>query len=246
MQEIRRTARRLIKPFKRRSDPGERIHLLHVSKAAGNQLKHVARQINRDNKMIKIKAYGHEVGLSDLPPGNRYFFGTRDPVSRFYSGFYSRKREGRPKTTVAWSEYERFSFGKFDHANDLAEALFDDSSLGVEATAAMRSIRHPARNLVDWFKFAGAMFECRPPVWIVRQERFEDDLQTLLGRLGHHGEVTLEALSEKAHRFDYGGVPPLSEKARRNLRSWYVQDYEFLRLCEIWMVANGGTKQPGE
>lgn len=220
-----------------RKYPANTVHFLHVGKAAGTQVHQVVQQVNQSRHSRKLVVHGHETELRHVPPGQDYFFSTRDPATRFRSGFYSRLRKGQPRLYVEWSDQERLAFERFSHANELAEALFAPGKLGSDATAAMRSIRHCSRNLVDWFKFNGHMFEVRPPVWIVRQEHFAADLDVFLKRIGYEAPAELARSDNKeAHANNYEGIPDLSEKAMTNLRRWYAQDYAFLELCETWMA----------
>jgi hypothetical protein len=219
------------------SYPAGTVHFLHVGKAAGTQVKGVIHQLNEAGKVGKLIKHGHEVTLADLPEDQAYFFSTRDPATRFKSGFYSRLRKGQPRLLIEWTEHERLAFERFPHANDLAEALFAPGRDGREAAAAIRSIRHTARNLVDWFRFSGHLFDVRPPVWIVRQEHFAADLEVFLARIGHEGGVDLATDERRSHTNDYAGVPALIDAALANLRRWYAQDYAFLELCEDWMAA---------
>ena len=211
------------------------IHFLHVGKAAGTQINRVIEEINSSRTQRRMVKHRHETALKDLPAGQDYFFSTRDPISRFKSGFYSRKRKGQPRIYNDWSEHESLAFKEFDHANDLAEALFSPGPEGRAAAAAIRSIRHCSRNLVDWFKFSGCMFELQPPIWIIRQEKFEFDLEIFLQRIGYSKPIELSTDKTTSHSNDYSGVPNLSDKAKENLRCWYAQDYEFLKLCEDWI-----------
>ena len=214
------------------------IHFLHVGKTAGTQIKDVIDQVNRSGDSGKLLKHGHGTSLRDLPPGHDYFFSTRDPIARFRSGFYSRRRKGRPTHFSEWTEHERFAFARFPHANDLAEALFAPGQPGRDAISAIRSISHCSSNLVDWFRFCGYLFELRPPVWIIRQEQFSADLGVFLRRIGYKGCVDIAPERQKSHASDYVGIPDLSDTARANLRQWYAQDYAFLDLCEIWLTEN--------
>ena len=221
----------------------QNLHFLHVGKAAGTQIVNVMEHIKSETSLYPI-SHPHSIGLADLPEGERYFFSTRDPATRYYSSFYSRKRQGRPHYDNPWSPNEAIAFGNFPEANDLAEALFEEGQRGRQATAAIRSIRHTARNLVDWVRFEGHLFDRRPPVWVVRQERFASDLNILLRRLDCSEAVKID-MERRSHTNDYSETPPLSDKALENLRAWYVQDYAFLDLCESWIVENGGEPTKG-
>ncbi len=67
--------------------PAGSVHFLHVGKAAGTQVKHVIEQVNRPRLAGKLVKHDHRIGLADLPHDDDYFFSTRDPVTRFKSGF---------------------------------------------------------------------------------------------------------------------------------------------------------------
>ncbi|QZD90864.1 hypothetical protein K3148_05630 [Qipengyuania aurantiaca] len=203
-------------------------HFLHIGKAAGTQITKLADQYPR-----KVVPHPHDVSLKDLPQGASYFFSIRDPITRFYSGFYSRKRKGQPVYNVPWTESERASFRDFEHANDLAEALFDPGEKGIAATQAMVSIRHTGQNLVSWFFLQGNLLEVRPPVWIIRQEKFEEDFDAFLRKAGLNRPAIRP--ENRSHANNYVGTPALSEKAKKNLRRWFAQDYEFHRVCEAWL-----------
>lgn len=227
----RRTAHRAVATFGGRRS----ISFLHIGKAAGTQIAEVARRINRESRSVRILKEPHAVRLGDLSWRQDYFFSIRAPASRFRSGFYSRKREGRPRYHYPWTVYERVAFEEFEHANDLAEALFEDSARGGRAAAAMKAIQHAAMDQIDWFEGTGTFLEVRPPVAIIRQEHFEPDLRLFLDRIGFDGVVEVSSGDKAAHANDYSGTPPLSERALGNLTAWYRQDVEFYRMCERWI-----------
>lgn len=219
-----------------RSKPGHRlVYFLHIGKAAGSQVKQMMAQVNREQSAIEMKALAHDVTLAQLPEPSDYFFSIRDPITRFRSGFYSRKRKGRPRNDIEWTPHEARAFADFEHASDLAEALFEPGSVGMRAVAAMKAIRHTAQDQIDWFALAGDIFTTRPPVWVLRQEHLEADLGVLLSRLGLDIQPELRRDSEGAHSNDYSEVPDLTEKGRSNLRQWYAQDFAFYDAVETWM-----------
>ena len=115
------------------------VHFLHLRKNAGTQIKFVAQQINENNENCWVESHKHRVRLNDLPPEAEHFFSIRDPITRFKSAFYSRKRKGQPRIFIDWSPEEKEIFSTFEHANDLAEALFEDSSRGSLAFGAMKA-----------------------------------------------------------------------------------------------------------
>ena len=224
-----------------RSTPRRRVvYFLHIGKAAGSQVKQMMAQVNREADGVLMKALAHDVTLVDLPEPSDYFFSIRDPISRFRSGFYSRKRRGRPLNDIAWTPHEQTAFANFEHAADLAEALFASGEEGMKAAAAMKSIRHTAQDQIDWFALAGDIFTVRPPVWVLRQEHLEADLKVLLDRLGVDFAPEARRDAKGAHANDYSGIPDLTETGIANLRRWYAQDFAFYEAVETWMASERG------
>lgn len=217
------------------ADGKQSISFLHIGKTGGTQIEKIIGRINELDGPVRILKHSHDVILRNIPFDQPYFFGIRDPASRFKSGFYSRKRMGRPAYDVPWSRYEANAFAEFEHANDLAEALTAPGDLGRRAFAAIKSIKHTGMDQVDWFVHCGEIFEVRPPLAIIRQENFDDDLATVLAAIGVAAEDVVDREPGRAHRNSYEGIPPLSELALRNLRAWYHQDYEFYRHCVSWI-----------
>ena len=248
--------RRLVKSFVedrgyqlRRKDPGDlafektdgrAIFFLHIGKNAGSQIKRLTKQMERRADSVFV-ALPHDRGFGSLPRGARYFFSIRNPITRFKSGFYSRMRKGAPRYDYEWSAHERAAFERFEHANDLAEALFLDDESGIAACAAALSITHTAMHQVDWFSRAGFALEQNPPIWIIRQEHFSQDFAKFLERASL--DLSLEDLDVSedragAHKTNYSQTPDLSEAAIANLKRWYARDFEFYRQCEHWMQRN--------
>lgn len=220
------------------------VHYLHIGKTAGTQIGHVIAQVNRAQTGLAIIKNGHGANLRSLPVEDPDFFSLRNPVSRFRSGFYSRKRMGRPRLNNPWSPSEERVFGEFEHANDLAEALFRTDSRGQKALSAILTIGHIGNGHVDWFKKAGDIFLLRPPVWIIRQEHLESDIATLLLRLGIQQQITLTDDPVKAHVNDYASIPPMSDLAVANLQRWHSPDFQFYAHCERWMAAQQDRTDP--
>lgn len=230
LSALRRFPRRSVK----RTDPTT-IRFLHIGKAAGTQMANVMRQVNAAAGRHVFAKMGHDVRLKDIPDSAPYLFSIRWPVSRFKSGFYSRKRRGQPLLHAPWSRYESKAFARFEDANDLAEALFEPGQKGYDATAAILSITHPSMNQVSWFERCGTFLAVRPPIWIIRQEHFETDLRILLQKTGYHDAISLADDPAARHANDYEGIPPLSRKAIENLERWYAQDIAFYNMCSDWL-----------
>ena len=227
----------------RRSRKNRRmIYFLHIGKAAGSQVAQAIEQINKHEPGVLMQSLPHDLLLKDVPEDSDYFFSIRDPISRFVSGFYSRKRMGRPKYNVPWTSTEERAFGEYEHANDLAESLFSDGMAGMRAVGAIKAIRHTAQDQIDWFVLVGDIFSVRPPIWVLRQERFDEDFATFVERAGLAFTPDLRRDSVGSHANDYSQVPPLSDKARDNLRRWYAQDFAFYDAVETWMAEQSASR----
>jgi hypothetical protein len=212
-----------------------RVHFLHIGKNAGNEICRYLGQLNQVQDAIEFVAQPHDVYLIHLPEPNEYLFSIRDPIARFRSGFYSRKRKGQPKLYSEWTAYDALAFRDFEHASDLAEALFAEGEAGCRAFAAMKSIRHTSQNQTDWFYCCGHFLSIRPPLAIIRQEKFSQDIFALQRKLGIGAPAMLPSDDVASHVNDYRGLPELSNKAIENLRRWYAQDFEFYRMCNDWI-----------
>ena len=216
------------------------IAFLHIGKNAGTQISYLAKQIE-ESVGVKIVNCGHEIKLFMLPEGAQYFFSIRDPVSRYKSGFYSRKRKGQPRIYNEWTEHEDLAFSRFEHANDLAECLFKNDQDGFEAVQAIQSISHTSRQQIDWFQRTGQFLIINPPIWIIRQENFCNDFSDFLtkSKIGlSYSELKVSDDVMATHQNDYTEVPKFSDIAVANLKRWYARDFVFYELCETWMQKN--------
>lgn len=215
------------------------LHFLHIGKAAGTQIGDLAKVINKTQTTWRIIKHPHAVNLRDLPKGEPFFFSVRHPVSRFVSGFYSRKRKGQPRILKEWTYHEKKAFARFDHANDLAEALFAKGPRGLQAMAAIQSLSHTAKSQIDWFVRRGFFIEGKHLAGIIRQEHFDADWVQFCRQIGIAQPPMPTPDPQRQHRNDYSAVPPLSRAARANLERWYTQDIEFYRYCGAWIDAQG-------
>lgn len=225
--------------FGKKKEFENEIRFLHIGKTAGSQIRSIIDQVNALSPDRKILKHGHYKFLHHIPEDREYFFSIRHPLTRYYSGFYSRKRKGMPRNFREHTIYDAFAFAEFEEANDLAEALFEPGERGHKAAAAIKSILHTGQNQFDWFVTCGAFLYTRPPIHIIRQEKFNADMAVFFKRAGlEHIWDRIEIAEDgvKAHRNDYSATPPLSDKAKENLTAWYAQDLAFHRMCEDWLA----------
>ncbi|MDR9498547.1 MAG: sulfotransferase family 2 domain-containing protein [Hydrogenovibrio sp.] len=211
------------------------VHFLHIGKNAGTAITHMLSEINSDPSVaLHFERHAHDVVLSDLDANAAYFFSIRNPIERFLSGFYSRKRKGQPRIYNEWDIYEEKAFHAFPDANDLAESLFQEGKLGQLAIEAMTGIKHVNTMQYHWLGPLQWVFEQRPPVMILRQNFLHDDLALLLNRLEVKKTFILPKEPVKTHENNYSGVPGLTEKAQANLKKWYAPDIWFYEQASLW------------
>ena len=223
----------------------QQLHFLHLGKNAGTQIKFCLAQINAFSPTYEFKFHKHTVMLPDLPQTAKYIFATRDPVQRFRSGFYSRKRKGQPRTYVEWNTHEAWAFENFGNANVLAEVLYDDTPRGNAARKAMQSINHVRQHQHSWFKTVPNFLKNRAPFYILRQECLSDDLKHLWEMLGLQDIPVVATDKVRAHKNDYSGTKELSELAIVNLKRWYQKDFEFIEACDAWRTEKFGFAASG-
>lgn len=211
------------------------IHYLHIGKTGGSAVKHALREQNSvDNGSYFFVLHEHEEQLRDVPAADPYVFAVRDPLERFYSGFYSRKRKGQPRILSEWTPREQRAFTRFADANDLAEALTAENiELRCAALSAMTGIGHVNTAHLDWFDDPYEMFYGdRRPLMVLRQSQLNTDFSALVSLLNLPPTVHLPQDNVSAHRNDYAQTPPLSALARQNIRSWYATDIAFVEIAE--------------
>jgi hypothetical protein len=217
---------------KHRMQERQVIHFLHQRKAGGTALKHALAH-QRVTKSHIIEYHQHDVTLNMIPLGDKFFFFARDPITRFISGFNSRKRLGYPATYRPWSDREKFVFAHFETPNQLA--------LSLSATdAVVRSNTEKAMNSIDHIKYSHwdcfhdeAYFRSRfeDILFIGFQEQFSDDVRILGKLLKLDEEISLPADPGKANRAPIRIESQLDEQAYKNLQSWYARDIYFIELC---------------
>ncbi len=209
------------------------VHFLHIGKTAGTALT-VALVPHLNAGDYEIRLYGHECGLDDFPRGEKVVFIVRDPISRFVSGFHSRKRQGLPRLPpVPWSRGEEVAFARFATPNELALALSSEAE-GRRAAAldAMRSISHIRSPHWCWFKDESYFLSRQSDILFIGfQETLNEDFEVLKRLLTLPEAVKLPDNEVTANRARANVDKRLDDEAIRNLKAWYHRDYEFVDLC---------------
>lgn len=230
--------RRFRRHFPDRPRPTDVFYYLHIGKTGGT----FVTDLSKDPTMFErapcpFIRLTHNLKHHHMPQGARFVFGTRDPVQRFVSGFYSRKvlrKRGR------LSRGEARAFARFETPNQLAEALdATDQILRGAAQDAMASIEHVNAPHHSWFKDRERLAaDIRSGhAFRVRQEALNADLRAALAANGFRISRSMLEDRPRAHSSPVKLDKALSDKAVANLKAFYAKDFEFLQ----WLDDQGLT-----
>ena len=210
----------------------EPLHFLHIRKTSGTAIKYALTHTPCTER-YEFKLHDHNTRLRDIPVGEKVVFFARDPVTRFVSGFNSRKRQGQPRVFIPWSTGEAAAFALFKTPNELGMALSaEDAGRRQAARDAMGGIHHVKSSYWDWFENEAYLRSRFDDLYFIGfQESSDADFETLRRRLNLPATVQLPTDDERAHRTPAGMDTRLEPTAANNLQVWYERDYDFLKLC---------------
>jgi hypothetical protein len=218
------------------SSKKRRIHFLHIGKTGGSAVKSVLKEFIETPQYI-LNLHGHATALNDVPEGNSVVFFLRDPVSRFVSGFYSRKRKGQPRYYSEWSPKEKEVFEHFATPNEIAISLANDQSEDHSlAKMAMESVQH-FKPYSKWYvDFDYFKLRLDDILFIGFQESLDADFMALKNILKIPQDITLPTDDIIAHRNPKGIDKSICENGIEALREWYSDDLKFISLCKEIML----------
>jgi hypothetical protein len=212
-------------------------HFLHLSKTGGTAVKAALRDAT-DAGRYHLVLHTHRTRLRDIPPGEKFFFFLRDPLARYTSGFYSRRREGRPRYDFPWSAAEAKAFGRFQTPNALALALAGRRLLNGPARKAMAAIEHVRDGYTRWIDGPSELLSRSSDLLHVGfTETLEQDFEILKRKLGLPAELRLPEDPVASHRTPGHLDRALDERGRAALEKWYRKDYELIesgRAHGLW------------
>ncbi|MBA3436345.1 MAG: sulfotransferase family 2 domain-containing protein [Chloroflexi bacterium] len=210
------------------------VHMLHIGKTGGTALKHALRHCPAPDS-LQLMLHGHVVPLSAIPLRDEVFFFLRDPLSRYVSGFNSRRREGRPSNQRPWTPGERRAFERFSTPDELARALSsEDARVSTAARHAMTRIGHVRYPLSRWLGNAELLRKHRDRIVLVGWvDTLESDFERLKDTLDLPASCRLPDSDDAAHRAPSTGSTGLSDEAVANLRQWYRADYDLIEACRM-------------
>jgi hypothetical protein len=216
------------------------VHFLHIGKTGGTAVKHALDGIHGSGGFL-LEMHEHDVTLTHVPVGEKFMFFVRDPIKRFVSGFYSRRRQGRPRYSVPWTPAEQEAFTSFDTPNQLALDLSaEDPARRTKATRAMNGIVHVRSSYWTWFHDEAYLRSRLADLFFVGfQESLDRDFERLKRKLALPMGLALPTDEVKAHRNPKGLSTDLDDVAMNNLTEWYARDYQFIEICRE-LSARGG------
>ena len=221
------------------------MHGLHIPKTGGNALRYaLGKELETDRYVVTF--HMHDLTLRDVPKGDFVFFILRDPVTRFVSGFYSRKRQGQPKNFNPWTPGEKAVFEEFSSPNEMALALTsEDVEKKARATFGMDQLQWVTKSYWYWFENE-AYFRSRVDdiIHVGFQERLVQDFAQIKAKLELPQELALPKDDLVSHRNPKHLDKKLDPQAEVNLRQWYKADYDFIELCNELQKTNLTDETP--
>lgn len=208
------------------------VHLLHISKTGGTAVKDAIRA-NKPGQEYALFLHQHNTQFKNIRKGDKVVFFLRDPVSRFVSAFYSRKRQGQPRYNRAWTRKEKTIFEEFTTADQLASVIYsEDIQLATKAQSAMKAIGHVKTHYGFWLENSDYLESRRSDIFYIGfQESLEEDFFRLKKRLKLSSELKLPSDDSAAHKTPASEDKHLSSQAIENLRCWYEADYRLMEFC---------------
>lgn len=205
------------------------IHLLHIGKTGGTSLTSAFKDLQTP-KYNFLTHFGHDHSFKEVPKNELVVFFLRNPLTRFVSGFYSRKRKGQPRYNVPWSAEEELAFNHFETPDALGTALSSANEQEKEtAIEAMKGIGHVNTHFKDWLINIDYLKTRQKDIFYIGfQETFDSDFRGLYKKLTR---LELETEILKEHVNPPGDDKNLSDKARMNLEQWFKNDIELYIYC---------------
>ncbi|MEA2047499.1 MAG: sulfotransferase family 2 domain-containing protein [Campylobacterota bacterium] len=216
----------------------QKVHFLHIGKTGGSAIRSVLDK-NGETSTHNIITHGHATSIQSIPTGEKIIFFLRDPISRFISGFYSRKRKGQPRYNVEWKPLEKKIFTTFETPNELALALSDTKlshhDLAINAMDYVQHLRHYDNWYIDFEYFNSRLEDI---FFIGFQESLDEDFVKLKAKLSIDSNSLLPTDNVGAHRNPEGLDKHLDSQAKEALLEHYKEDIKFYNMCKTLVLKN--------
>lgn len=215
------------------------LNFIHIPRTGGSSFRYAMRKgycgypgqpifdLKIDRK-YSVTLNGH--GQKIVP--NAIFF-IRDPAERFASSFCSRFNQGGELYHGPWTKKEMRIFSYFRTPNQLAEALDSEDQKEQEAAmVAMGDIQHVQKHMTYWLGPPEKIADRLPKMFFVGRTRFlNDDFERFKKKLGLGDEYQLPTDSKNKSEIRTPDRT-LSDRAVRNLKKWYADDYQLVDIIK--------------
>ena len=214
------------------------INFIHIPRTGGSSFKYAMKKgcydhgyfndsnINLEKYTVVLNGHGQKL------VGNSIFF-IRDPAERFVSSFWGRYNQGKPLYHGIWMPEERESFELFKTPNQLAEAIGSK-----KAKFAMNSIQHVNAGLSDWLVNEDYLLgELNSVFFVGRTSHLSEDFEILKKKLDIGDNYKLPDDFKKRNKIA-SCDKRLSAKAINNLKEWYKEDYELIKIIKDYFKFN--------
>lgn len=197
---------------------------LHIPKTAGSAISTAIGTAQLNDGVARPEIFGHEVSLMDLS-GHNVVFCVRDPVERVISGFYSRRRMGRPRNDVRHTKEEAKTFRRWTHFEDLARDVLRGEQRAIRAWASIKHLRPLSTWLVSVNALASANI-----AYVADVRTLGDEWPRVREVLGLSESAALPSSPIDAHRAPTP-APEISPEVRRDLAAMLWHDYVLVEEC---------------
>lgn len=211
-----------------------KIHYIHIGKTGGTAIKHALKETAMF-KQQQLVLHPHKTKLSDIPVGEKVFFSLREPISRFFSAFYSRQRKGMPRYHSEWNDDEKNAFEAFSTPIKMLDGACSPTKneLHKRAILAFQTIQHVKDHYNTWLVSSDYLKSRKSDILHVAfQERLSEDFKIIKEKLSLDTNINLPTSSKDAHKNPQYEIPKLTEIQIKFLRSWYADDYNILNYCK--------------
>lgn len=208
----------------------QKIHILHIGKTGGTAIKYVFNQV--ESFRYDIILHNHKFKLSDVPVDEKAVFFLRNPVSRFLSAFYSRKRKGKPRYNSQWSKTEELLFNAFPSHHMFINALNKREEAGMQLlNKSLEEIKH-FWSITYWLESIDYLAKRKNDILFVGfQETLTKDFEILKDKLGLDKSIILPVNDVDAHR-GQGYDKSLNNDQKNLLEKLYIEDLNIIEFCK--------------
>ena len=203
--------------YKLKSYPKNVIYFMHISKCGGTTLRDAFIELNKFSN-TKVRRFPHAVKANNLnfKNKNKYIISIREPLSRYFSAYYDRKR------SKELNKIERSYYELFPTANKLAEALsHKDNEIKFKAIEAMEKIELVNHKLEYWFSID--FLKKQKPYFIFEQEKLEEDFIEFCRLIKFNKKINFYVRNKNLDKPESNN---LSHLAISNLKKYLKNDFQ--------------------